>query len=80
MPRDVLIVRGRLGVESENKSVRETAERMRLLHSGSSYSAEERASDHAFANDAGAGREFWLAVGRELRKMRRQERRRGLEN
>jgi hypothetical protein len=46
------------------------AARMVELYRSSSYSAHERATDHAFSYDRGApGFRYWLAVADEIKKL-----------
>ena len=54
-------------------STQAVAARMVELYRSSSYSAYERATDHAFSYDRGTpGFRYWLAVADEIKKLARQ--------
>lgn len=47
------------------------AQRMLSMYKNSSYTPEERATDHAFAYDSqDAGRKFWVAVLQEIYQLK----------
>lgn len=61
--------------EKDIKKADATARDMRKKYATSTYTASERAADHAFSYDFGSwGRAYWLAVSDKLTELHNEDR------